>query len=265
MRVPLFQIDAFTTQRFAGNPAAVMVLDAFPGDALLQALAAENNLSETAFLVREGNDWRLRWFTPTTEVPLCGHATLASGAVVLERLDPGRDQVVFHTLSGPLTVRRAAGGYRMDFPARPCAPLAAPAGLAEALGRAPQATFGDGFNILALYDAQALHGLAPDMDRLRQVAARGVIATAPGEGPYDFFSRYFAPALGVDEDPVTGSAHCTLAPFWAERLGRTELHARQVSRRGGDVTCRVRGERVELEGACVFYLEGEAEIGVSAA
>jgi PhzF family phenazine biosynthesis protein len=261
MRTPIFQVDAFTTRRFAGNPAAVMPMESFLDDAVLQAIAAENNLAETAFLVREGDDYRLRWFTPTTEVPLCGHATLASAAVVMERLEPTRNRVVFHSVSGPLTVNRANGGYVMDFPARPSAPVSTPPGLAEALGVVPVEVAVNSFNYLALLgSAQVLRALAPDMAALARLDRVGVIVTAPGDGVYDFLSRYFAPAKGIPEDPVTGAAHCMLAPYWAERLGKTVFRAWQASRRGGEVVCRLVRDRVELEGSCVFYLEGEAEI-----
>jgi PhzF family phenazine biosynthesis protein len=261
MRIPIFQLDAFTTRRFAGNPAAVMLMDAFPEDALLQALAAENNLAETAFLVREGDDYRLRWFTPMTEVPLCGHATLASAAVVLERLEPGRSSVVFHSASGPLTVNRANTGYVMDFPVRLSEPIAAPPGFAEALGAVPVEVAVNTFNYLALLEsAQVLRALAPDMAALARLDRSGVIVTAPGDGIYDFVSRYFAPRKGIPEDPVTGAAHCMLAPYWAQRLGKTAFRAFQASQRGGEMICRLVGDRVELEGSCVFYLEGEVEI-----
>ena len=261
MRTPIFQVDAFTTRRFAGNPAAVMPMDRFLDDAVLQAIAAENNLAETAFLVREGGDYRLRWFTPTTEVPLCGHATLASAAVVMERLEPRRNKVVFHSVSGPLTVNRANGGYVMDFPARPSAPVSTPPGLAEALGVVPVEVLVNTFNYLALLErGQDLRALAPDMAALARLDRIGVIVTAPGDGVHDFVSRYFAPAKGIPEDPVTGAAHCMLAPYWAERLGKTVFRAWQASRRGGEIVCRLVGDRVELEGSCVFYLEGEAEI-----
>jgi PhzF family phenazine biosynthesis protein len=261
MRTPIFQIDAFTSRRFAGNPAAVMPLDDFLGDDVLQAIAAENNLAETAFLVPDGGDYRLRWFTPTTEVPLCGHATLASAAVVMERLEPGRNQVVFHSASGPLTVRRTATGYVMDFPARPSQPVATPPGLAAALGAVPVEVVVDAFNYLVLLaSAQEVRALTPDIAAISRVDRSGVIVTAPGDETYDFVSRYFAPAKGIPEDPVTGGAHCALAPYWAERLGKTEFRAFQASKRGGEVLCRLVGGRVELEGSCVFYLEGEAEI-----
>ena len=261
MRAQIFQVDAFATRRFEGNPAAVMPLDEFLSDAMLQAIAAENNLAETAFLVREGADYRLRWFTPTTEVPLCGHATLASAAVVMERLDEKQNTVVFHTLSGPLTVNRTSMGYVMNFPARPSDPISNVPGLADALGVVPLEVFANAFNYMALVKSeQILHELVPDMAAIARIDRPGVIVTAPGDGVYDFVSRYFAPAKGIPEDPVTGAAHCMLAPYWARRLGRTEFRAYQASRRGGEIICKLNGERVELEGACVFYLEGEVEI-----
>ena len=261
MRTSIFQIDAFTTRRFAGNPAAVMPLDAYLEDAQLQAIAAENNLAETAFLVPERGDYRLRWFTPTTEVPLCGHATLASAAVVMERLEPGRKAVVFHSASGPLTVKRTATGYVMDFPVRPSEPVPTPAGLAEALGVVPIEVYANSFNYLVLVESsQLLRALAPDMAALIGMERSGVIVTAPGDGTCDFVSRYFAPAKGIPEDPVTGAAHCMLAPYWARRLGKTEFHAFQASQRGGEIICRLVHDRIELEGNCVFYLEGHVEI-----
>jgi len=261
MRVRIFQVDAFASRRFEGNPAAVMRLDEFLSDATLQAIAAENNLAETAFLVRDAADYRLRWFTPITEVPLCGHATLASAAVVMERLDEKRNSVVFHTLSGPLTVKRTNTGYVMNFPARPSEPISNVAGLADALGVVPVEVVANAFNYLALVESeQILRELVPDMAAVARIDRPGVIVTAPGGGTYDFVSRYFAPAKGIPEDPVTGAAHCMLAPYWAKRLGRREFRAYQASRRGGEIICRLNGERVELQGACVFYLEGEVEI-----
>jgi PhzF family phenazine biosynthesis protein len=261
MRTPLFQIDAFTTRRFAGNPAAVMPMASFPADSVMQAIAAENNLAETAFLVPEGGDYRLRWFTPAVEVPLCGHATLASAAVVMERLEPNRKSVVFHTKSGPLTVTRAGAGYVMDFPSRPSEPVAAPPGLAAALGVSPAEVLVNSFNYMAVFDhADQVRALAPDMAAVARVDRSGVIVTARGDGSSDFISRYFAPAKGIPEDPVTGSAHCMLAPYWAQRLGKSQFRAYQASPRGGEVICQLIGDRVTLEGACVFYLEGEAEI-----
>ncbi len=224
------------------------------------AIAAENNLSETAFLVAEGRDYRLRWFTPRIEVPLCGHATLASAAVVMERLEVGRDRVVFHSASGPLTVSRSCARYVMDLPTRPSQEITAPSGLAEALGAVPLEVWGNSFNYMAvLENEQVVRKLVPEMHAIARMGRPGVIVTAAGDGTYDFVSRYFAPAKGIPEDPVTGAAHCMLAPYWAKRLGRSEFRAFQASRRGGEMICRLAGDRTELEGSCVFYLEGEVE------
>jgi PhzF family phenazine biosynthesis protein len=261
MRTPIFQIDAFASRRFAGNPAAVLVMASFPEDAVLQAIAAENNLAETAFLVRDGSNYQLRWFTPVLEVPLCGHATLASAAVVMERLEPTRRSVVFHTASGALNVRRSESGYVMDFPARPSEPIAPPSGFVDALGAVPVVVTVNAFNYLAIFDdAATVRTLAPDFAAVARLDRPGVIVSASGDGEYDFTSRYFAPAKGIPEDPVTGAAHCMLAPYWAQRLGKSEFRAWQASKRGGEVRCRVLGERVELEGSAVFYLEGMVEV-----
>jgi PhzF family phenazine biosynthesis protein len=261
MRTPIFQVDAFATRRFAGNPAAVMPMKSFPPAATLQAIAAENNLSETAFLVREGDDYRLRWFTPNVEVSLCGHATLASAAVVMERMEPGRSSVVFRSASGPLTVKRSGARYVMDFPSRPSTPVSPPPGLAHGLGVEPIEVFVNSFNYLALLENVAiLRHLAPDMTALASLDRPGVIVTAAGDDTYDFISRYFAPAKGIPEDPVTGAAHCMLAPYWAQRLGKRSFRAFQASRRGGEIVCRLFDGRVELEGSCVFYMEGEVDI-----
>ena len=227
----------------------------------MQAIAAENNLSETAFLVPEDGDYRLRWFTPKVEVPLCGHATLASAAVVMERLEPGRRRVVFRTASGPLEITRTNAGYVMNFPARPSEPLSPPVGLVDGLRTTPSEVLVNSFNYMAVLNSlEALRALAPDMATIARLDRPGVIVTAPGEGDYDFVSRYFAPAKGIAEDPVTGAAHCMLAPYWAKRLSKSVLRAYQASPRGGEMICRVKGDRVELEGRCVFYLEGEVEI-----
>ena len=261
MRTPIYQIDAFTSRVFSGNPAAVMPLTRFLPDATMLAIAAENNLSETAFLVAKNGDYRLRWFTPQVEVPLCGHATLASAAVVMERLEPGRNRVVFHSASGPLTVTRSGAGYVMDLPARPSQEVTTPPGLAEALGAVPVEVRVNEFNYMAvLENAQSVRRLSPEMAIIARMNRPGVIVTAPGDGIYDFISRYFAPTKGIPEDPVTGAAHCMLAPYWAQRLGKTEFRAFQASRRGGEILCRLVNNRTELEGSCVFYLEGEVEI-----
>lgn len=260
MLAPLFQIDAFASKRFSGNPAAVMLLKDFPPDEVLQALAAENNLAETAFLVADGEDYSLRWFTPTVEVPLCGHATLASAAAIMERLEPGRSAVVFHSASGALTVRRSGGRYVMDFPSRPSKAIHPPFALRSALGAQYQEVVWDGFNYLVRLETSAtVRQLTPDIEAIAKLDAAGVIVTAVGDQGFDFVSRYFAPAKGIPEDPVTGGAHCALTPFWAERLGRIHFRAYQASARGGEIGCRLTGQRVELEGSCVFYMEGTVE------
>lgn len=261
MRLPIFQLDAFATRRFAGNPAAVVLLEEFLDDGLMQSVAAENNLAETAFLVRTGDAHRLRWFTPVVEVALCGHATLAAGAVVLERLDPGRSAVVFDTASGPLTARRRGSAYEIDLPARTVSPERPSAALAAALGTDPLETATDGGNHLALLgSAQDVRTLSPDLAAVAALERTGVVVTAPGDGPYDFVSRYFAPAKGIDEDQATGGAHCALVPFWAARTGRTSFRVQQASRRGAELACRLDGDRVVLGGSCVQYLEGHIEV-----
>jgi PhzF family phenazine biosynthesis protein len=260
MRARIFQLDSFTTRRFAGNPAAVVLLESFPEDKVMQAIAAENNLAETAFLVPAESDYRLRWFTPVTEVPLCGHATLASAAVVMERLELERTHTIFHSASGPLTVTRTGTTYVMDFPARPCEPVAAPTDLAAALGVVPVEVFANAFNYLARLESEgSVRALTPDMTLVSKLDRAGLIVTAPGDEDYDFVSRYFAPAKGIPEDPVTGAAHCMLTPYWAELMRKNEFRAYQASPRGGEIQCRLNGDRVELKGSCVFYLEGEVE------
>lgn len=262
MRLPLFQLDAFTERVFTGNPAAVCPLERWLDDGLLQAIAAENNLSETAFLVRhgDGSAWHIRWFTPAVEVDLCGHATLAAAAVVLETLDPGSEQVRFHSRSGPLDVARRGPLLELDFPARPPQRLAAGLpGLAEALGLAPLEVWQARDVMALLADEEQVRSLRPDLARLAALPTFAVIVTAPGREA-DFVSRFFAPAKGVPEDPVTGSSHCTLVPYWAERLGRTRLRARQLSARGGELLCELRGDRVALAGRVARYLEGFIEV-----
>jgi PhzF family phenazine biosynthesis protein len=259
MPLPVFHLDAFTPRPFAGNPAAVCPLAEWLDDGLLQAVAAENNLSETAFFVPAGDHFELRWFTPRCEVKLCGHATLASAFVVLHILETGRESVRFVTrFSGVLTVRRDGDLLAMDFPALPPWPCAAaPAALIEGLGKAPAALVQIEDNFFAVYEsAQEVRSIRPDFRLLEQLHPAGVAITAPGDDS-DFVSRYFAPSYGIPEDPVTGSTHCSLAPYWAERLGKTKLHARQVSERGGEVWCEVRGGRVILKGNVVLTLRGE--------
>ena len=259
MRIPMWQVDAFTGAVFAGNPAAVCALERWLEPRLMQAIAAENNLSETAFFVRAAADFEIRWFTPVAEIDLCGHATLASAWVVLHRLEPARAEVTFHSQSGPLTVRRDGERLAMEFPSRPPTPCEPPAGLAEALGRAPRATL-QSRDVMAVYEAEEeVRTLAPSFDRIRALGLHGVIVTAPGR-ECDFVSRFFAPLVGVPEDPVTGSAHCNLIPYWAGRLGKKALHARQVSARGGELFCEDRGATVIIAGRAVSYLEGTIEV-----
>ena len=256
MRLRIFQIDAFTDAVFGGNPAAVCPLDSWLDDATLQAIANENNLSETAFFVPDHGAYALRWFTPLAEVDLCGHATLASAHVVFHHVQPDADSVAFETRSGRLEVTRSGDDLTMDFPALAAHPVELPADLSTGLGAKPQAVFAD-MDYLALLETEAqVRAIRPDMTALARLdERRGVIVTAPGETA-DFVSRFFSPRLGVPEDPVTGSAHCMLAPFWAERLGKTTFQARQVSARGGTVRCTVAGDRVRLSGRAAQYLEG---------
>lgn len=266
MKAPIYKLDAFTSTRFAGNPAAVLLLEQFPDAALMQAVAAENNLPETAFVVREAENYRIRWFTPTMEVPFCGHATLASAAVVMERLEPARERVSFESASGPLSVTRRNGRYVMNFPARTLQRLDPTDELNQILGATASELYCDNLNnYVVLFDAaKIIRALRPDLTAIARLDRIGVIVTAPGDGEYDIVSRYFAPAKGIPEDPVTGGAHCALTPFWVNRLGRSELRAYQASARGGEMRCRLLGNRVELEGNAVFYLAGEVELNSSA-
>jgi PhzF family phenazine biosynthesis protein len=263
MRIPLYQIDAFTTRVFGGNPAAICPLDAWLPDATMQAIAAENNLAETAFFVAEGEDFGLRWFTPAMEVDLCGHATLATAWLLLRQLDPSRRDVRFNTRSGALTVARDGERLVMDFPSRPASAAPPAARLLEALGGNPvEVLLSEAAkNFLVVYRSpKEVGALQPDFAALAKIAGHGVIVTAPGGEAADFVSRYFAAWHGIPEDPVTGSAHCTLTPYWATRLGKRDLVARQISARGGELFVSHRGERVMIAGQCAFYLEGAIEI-----
>ncbi len=258
MNLSYYQVDAFADRTFAGNPAGVCPLDRWLADDLMQAIAEENNLSETAFFVGGNGVYDLRWFTPAAEVDLCGHATLASAYAVFEYLDPTRDSVTFRTrVSGELRVTREDGMLVMDFPAVPAVPVDGADGLTESLGAEPEAVLAAPRDYLAVFAAaHEVAALTPDMAALNALDRDAVIVTAPGDS-VDFVSRFFAPRLGVPEDPVTGSAHCSLAPFWADRLNRNELRARQISPRGGELMCRVADDRVFLGGTCVLYLKGE--------
>jgi PhzF family phenazine biosynthesis protein len=265
MSIPCLQVDAFTDRRFAGNPAAVCLLDREAETGWMQAVAAEMNLSETAFVRPIPNeadsDFELRWFTPAVEVDLCGHATLATAHVLWsERAAPADRPIRFRTRSGVLTAARRGGLIELNFPAMPPTESPAPDGLAEALGVIPSYVGRNGCNdVLAVLDGeQAVRDCRPDFGVLRRIPARGVILTAPSDDPaFQFVSRFFAPALGIDEDPVCGSAHCGLGPFWAERLGRNEVTGHQVSARGGIVRVRIEGDRAYLGGNAVTVLKGE--------
>nr|WP_295835460.1 PhzF family phenazine biosynthesis protein [uncultured Azospirillum sp.] len=259
MRLPIYQVDAFTDRVFAGNPAAVVPLESWLPDAQLLAIAAENNLAETAFFIRNGEEFELRWFTPAVEVDLCGHATLATAFVIATILEPGRERMDFATRqAGTLTVTRDGDRYTLDFPNRPAKPAErVDPNLLAALGGPAPAAILSGRDYLVVYESvDAVRGLAPDMALLSKLDLFAVCVTAPGENGVDFVSRLFAPAQGIPEDPVTGSTHCMLTPYWAERLGKTVLKARQVSARGGDLLCELAGDRVKIGGQAVLYLEG---------
>ncbi len=255
MSIPYYQVDAFTSALFSGNPAGVCLLTEWLPDAVLQSIAAENNLAETAFVVQRDSCFDLRWFAPTLEMDLCGHATLAPAHVIFRHLGWRGLAVKFQTRSGVLTVTREDDLLSLDFPSRPAADCSAPADLIEGLGCTPSAT-AKARDYMAVFDSeQAIRELQPDMTALMRLDCLGVIATAPGE-QCDFVSRFFAPRAGVPEDPATGSSHCTLIPYWAERLGRQKFHALQLSKRGGEFYCENRGERVGIAGRAVTYSTG---------
>ena len=257
MKIPIVQVDAFASAVFAGNPAAVCELEAWPEDRLLQAIAAENNLSETAFLVRNAEGFDLRWFTPAAEVALCGHATLAAAKVLFDLRGWKEPEIRFQTRQrGTLTVQRRGDLFEMDFPALPVRSVATPPGLAAALGAEPRQVLASTDDWLAVLDVEAtVRKLKPDLAALEKFKCRCVVPTARGD-KVDFVSRAFAPRFGIPEDPVTGSAHCALAPYWAGVLGKDDLRAFQVSARGGEVFCRNAGPRVKLAGRAAVYLEG---------
>lgn len=263
MKLSYFEVDAFASKPFAGNPAGVCPLKHWLADATMQNIAAENNLSETAFFVPRGGDYELRWFTPTVEIDLCGHATLASAFVLFSELGWQGDAVQFHSKSGPLVVRRQNDVLTLDFPSRPPGPVTTPEGLIRGLGKKPIEVLKarDYFAVFAT--AEEVRSLNPDFGLLGMLDEK-VIVTAPGVD-CDFVSRFFAPTAGVPEDPVTGSAHCTLIPYWSRRLGKTKLFARQVSKRGGELFCELAGERVLIGGKAVLYSRGQIEIDDAAA
>ena len=259
MDIPIYQVDAFASEVFKGNPAAVCPLEAWLPDETLQGIALENNLSETAFLVRRGTDYDLRWFTPAVEVDLCGHATLGSAYVVAHHLQPGADAVRFHSRSGVLTVTRKGELFTLDFPALERKPAPDDPDVVAALGAAPVEIW-DSMDLLVVFpDEATIRGLRPDMTRVAALKTRGVLVTAPGED-CDFVSRFFAPQSGIPEDPVTGSAHCILTPYWAKRLGKTAMSARQLSARGGELAVELQGDRVLISGRVAPYMEGRIRV-----
>lgn len=260
MKLPIYWIDAFAETQFSGNPAAVCIVEAWPHDRLLRSIARENNLSETAFLHAQSGGWQIRWFTPAAEVDLCGHATLASAAVVARYVTPGVDSVSFESCSGALRVSVLDDDrFILHFPSRPPRPSTAAGPVAAALGAQPTSVWLADYHMAVFDNPGQIRDLSPDFHAVAALGHTGLIATAPGDD-VDFVSRFFAPAVGVPEDPVTGSAHCTLIPYWAERLGRDRLRARQLSERGGLIDCRHRRETVDIGGRAVYYLQGTIEV-----
>ena len=250
-----FEVHSFTDKIFHGNPAGVCPLEEWYDDSLMQRIAAENNLSETAFFVRTNDSYDLRWFTPKTEVDLCGHATLASAYVLFDHLGHEGDEIIFHTQSGDLTVEQDGDLLVMDFPSRPADIVDIPDHLVEGL-RTNVETVLKSRDLMVVFESEReVRDLKPDFSKLEQIDSEGVIVTAPGD-EVDFVSRFFAPRMGIDEDPVTGSAHCTLVPYWAARLDTPHLTARQVSKRGGDLWCRQIDDRVRIAGKAVLYIKG---------
>eukprot|EP00003_Mantamonas_plastica_P033843 TRINITY_DN9952_c0_g3_i1.p1 TRINITY_DN9952_c0_g3~~TRINITY_DN9952_c0_g3_i1.p1 ORF type:complete len:326 (-),score=30.54 TRINITY_DN9952_c0_g3_i1:261-1238(-) len=267
MSYPIYQVDAFTDRSFGGNPAAVMPLENWLPDATLQSLATENNLSETAFFVPatagSDHDFHIRWFTPGTEVPLCGHATLASAWVIFNKLGWARDEIRLHSMSGPLGVSKTADDWLLlDFPNLAFEQQETPTIISEALEGAPEQAFfvpNDTNYMVVLDDEEAVRAAQPDLRKLKQLGNQGLIITARGTEA-DFVSRYFAPGAGIDEDPVTGSIHSVLVPYWAAKLGKSQLDARQVSERGGVLRCELKGDRVAIAGQAAFYMEGAVHL-----
>ncbi len=261
MQLQVYQVAAFTETQFGGNPAAVVPLAAWIDDALMQKIAAENNLSETAFLVPlSAGEWHIRWFTPVVEVPLCGHATLASAAVIRERLKHAQWPIHLQSASGPLSVDLAGDSYVLDFPANKPAPTELPEGFEAALGHEVLESYiGQDIFMVVLPDEAAVASLRPNFAALAERTEHGVIATAAGDS-VDFVSRFFAPALGIDEDPVTGAAHCMLTPYWSGRLGKKKLDARQISSRVGVLGCEDHGDRVRLRGCVKFFMDGQISV-----
>lgn len=260
LNIPIQQVAAFAEAPFEGNPAAICTLEAWLPEALMQAIAAENNLSETAFVVGTDGHYGIRWFTPSCEVDLCGHATLGA-AYVLFQQDPGLDQIQFESKSGGLLVQRQGERFTLDFPRQHASPCDPPKGLRDALGTSPLACLLGEDLIAVVADEATVQALTPNLGSVASLPGRGLIVTAPGND-VDFVSRFFAPGIGIDEDPVTGSAHCCLTPYWAERLGRNSLHARQLSKRGGFLHCQLADDRVMITGKVMPFLRGVIQVSV---
>ncbi len=256
LRIRQYQVDAFTSRLFGGNPAAVCPLDAWPDDSLLQSIAAENNLSETAFCIKAGQNFHLRWFTPLAEVKLCGHATLATAHVIFEHLGHTAPVITFETLSGKLSVERRGELLVMDFPSVPPTPCIPPEALLAGLGTRPSEVLAADDYVVVFDSEDEIRSIQPDFVQLATLGLRGVAVTARGN-TVDFASRFFAPKIGIPEDPVTGSAHCELTPYWSAKLGKQILNARQISKRGGDIQCELKGDRVVLAGHAVTFMEAE--------
>jgi PhzF family phenazine biosynthesis protein len=255
METPFYQIDAFTDRPFSGNPAAVCPLETWIEDSAMQNIAAENNLSETAFFVKKGDGYDLRWFTPVVEVDLCGHATLASAFVIMNYMEPSVSEVTFWTKSGELKVKKTGDLFVMDFPSQPPVQCDAPADLMASFDRKSKEILKSADYLVVFEIEDDVRNCHPDFERLKNVDTRGIIVTAPGS-KVDFVSRFFGPRVGINEDPVTGSSHCTLIPYWSKRLRKEKLHALQVSKRGGELFCEMRRDRVLIAGRCALYMKG---------
>ena len=252
-------VDAFTREVFHGNQAAVCVLDSWPSESLMMSIAFENNFSETAFTVREGDGYRLRWFTPNSEIDLCGHATLATAFVLLNFYEPDAERITFHTMSGDLYVGRRGDHISLDFPAYVCHEVPVTDAMAEALGARPREAYKDRDLLLVYDDERIVREMKPDFEKVAQLDGMGVAVTAPA-ATHDCTSRFFAPKIAIDEDPVTGSVHCMIAPYWARRLGKDTISAYQASARGGEMKCELHGDRVVLLGQAALYSVGELTV-----
>lgn len=260
MKIKIYQVDAFTDGVFGGNPAAVCPLDSWPDDKILQNIAAENNLSETAFFIKNGDTYKIRWFTPEVEVNLCGHATLASAHIIFNELKYTKETILFESKSGLLKVLRKEDMLTLDFPTADLSPAIIKGDFCEAIGKVPIGLFKGNNKLLAVYESENdIIEISPNFEKLSRLEYLGVIVTSPGNGA-DFVSRFFAPKVGINEDPVTGSAFTLLIPFWADRLNKTELHAFQISKRKGELFCEYKGDRVWISGQAITYLTGEIEI-----